>query len=107
MRVQATRWGQQTGMLLPQEVTDELRIVPGSELDLTVQAGELRIRPVRRKSSRQLLEAMVAEAKRLGPEHESETVDWGPDPESERIEDGYSRGEITLEDILNGSARGR
>jgi len=43
---------------------------------------------------------MVAEAKRLGPENEPPTLDWGPDRGSEIIDDAYSRGEITLDDIL-------
>ncbi len=39
--------------------------------------------------------------KRLGgPDDDPETVDWGPDVGSEIIDDAYSRGEITLEDIL-------
>lgn len=107
MRVQAKELGDCTGMVLPKEIADELRIVPGSELELTVDGGEMRVRPVLSRS-RALLEAMVAEAKRLGPGHEPETVDWGPDRGSEIIDDAYSRGEITLDDILNGTAaRGR
>jgi hypothetical protein len=43
---------------------------------------------------------LVAEMDRLGPENEPETVNWGPDRGSEIINDAYSRGEITLEDIL-------
>jgi antitoxin MazE len=47
----------------------------------------------------------VAEARRLGPENEPEMVDWGPDRGSEIIEeDEYSRGEITLEDLLRHNA---
>jgi antitoxin MazE len=38
--------------------------------------------------------------KRLGPENEPELVDWGPDWGSEIIDDEYSRGEITLDDLL-------
>jgi len=51
------------------------------------------------------LEDLVAEAKRLGPENEPETVDWGPDRGSEIIDDAYSRGEITLDDLLKGRKR--
>jgi antitoxin MazE len=68
-------------------------------MDLIVEGGDLRLkRPLR--TSRQLLEEMVAEMKRLGPENEPETVDWGPDRGAEIIDDAYSRGEITLDDIL-------
>jgi hypothetical protein len=43
------------------------------------------------RTSAQLLEEMVAEMKRLGPDHEPETVEWGPDRGSEIIDDAYSR----------------
>jgi antitoxin MazE len=48
------------------------------------------------KTSAQLLEEMIAEMKRLGPDHEPETVEWGPDRGSEIIDDAYSRGEIAM-----------
>jgi antitoxin MazE len=46
------------------------------------------------KTSAQLLEEMIAEMKRLGPDHEAETVEWGPDRGAEIIDDAYARGEI-------------
>jgi len=46
------------------------------------------------------LEDLIAEMDRLGPENEPETVDWGPDVGAEIIDDAYSRGEITLDDLL-------
>jgi antitoxin MazE len=45
--------------------------------------------------------------KRLGPQNQSETIDWGPDVGSEIIDDEYSRGEITLDDILSDDAAKR
>jgi hypothetical protein len=45
--------------------------------------------------------------KRLGPENAPETVDWGPDRGSEIIDDEYSRGEITLEDLLRSKSAGK
>jgi antitoxin MazE len=36
-----------------------------------------------------------------------ETVDWGPDVGSEIIDDEYSRGEITVEDVLHARAAKR
>jgi hypothetical protein len=53
------------------------------------------------------LEDLIAEMDRLGPENVPETVDWGPDRGAEIIDDAYSRGEITLEDILTGKAKGK
>jgi antitoxin MazE len=55
-----------------------------------VEGGGFRLRSPER-SSRQLLEEMVAEARRLGPSQEPETVDWGPDRGSEIIDDDNPR----------------
>jgi antitoxin MazE len=46
----------------------------------------VRLRPVE-KTSRELLQEMIADAKRLGLENEPESVDWGPDRGSEVIDD--------------------
>ena len=43
----------------------------------------------------------------MKPEDEPETIDWGPDRGSEIIDDEYSRGEITLDDVLSGRAAKR
>jgi antitoxin MazE len=97
--------GQQHGNALPKAVTEQLGIVPGDPLDLVVEGRQIRLTPACR-SSRQLLEELVAEARRLGPACESETVDWGPDRGSEIIpEDAYSRGEITPANLPGKRAR--
>ena len=93
MKVQVARWGNSNAVRLPKAVADELGLRPGSQLELTVEGGEMRLRRAR-GTSRDLLDEMVAEMRRLGPENEPEAVDWGPDRGSEIIEDGYSRGEI-------------
>ena len=93
MKVHVARWGNSNAVCLPKVVADELGLRPGSQLELTVEGGEMRLRRAGR-TSRDLLEEMVAEMKRLGPENEPETVDWGPDRGSEVIDDAYSRGEI-------------
>jgi hypothetical protein len=44
--------------------------------------------------------------KRLGGrDAEPETVEWGPDRGEEIIDDEYSRGEITLDDLLGKSKK--
>jgi antitoxin MazE len=93
LKVHVARWGNSNAVRLPKVVADELGLRPGSQLELTVEGGEMRLRRAGR-TSRDLLEEMVAEMKRLGPENEPETVDWGPDRGSEVIDDAYSRGEI-------------
>jgi antitoxin MazE len=93
MKVKVVRWGNSYAVRLPKRVADEHGLRPGSQLELTIVGGEIHGRPIR-ASSRELLERMIAEAKRLGPENEPEAVDWGPDRGSEIIDDEYSRGEI-------------
>ncbi len=90
MRVQIARWGNSTAVRLPKAVTDELGLAPGSQLDLVVEGREVRLRPVR-TTPQQLLQDMIAEARRLGPEYEPEEVDWGPDRGSEIIDDDDPR----------------
>ena len=68
---------------------------------MTIEGRDLRVAQ-RLPIKHYRLEDLVAEMDRLGPENEPETVDWGPDVGSEIIDDAYSRGEITLEDILSG-----
>jgi antitoxin MazE len=90
MEVQVAKWGNGTAVRLPKSVAQELGIEPGSQLDLVVEGREVRLRPIR-KSSRVVLEEMIAKAKRLGVENEPEAVDWGPDRGSEIIDDDDPR----------------
>ena len=87
MKVTVARWGNSVAVRLPKGVSEELGLKPGKKLDLVVERGEIRLRRPLRKSSAQLLAEMVAEAKRLGPAFEPETIDWGPDRGSEIITD--------------------
>jgi antitoxin MazE len=99
MKVKIAKWGNSLGVRLPKAAVEAAGVAPGTELDLVVDGCGFRLRAPT-KTSRELLEEMIAEMKRLGPENEPETVDWGPDRGSEIIDDAYSRGEITLDDIL-------
>jgi antitoxin MazE len=91
MKVKVAKWGNSLGVRLPSAAAASVGATAGSELELTVENGELRLKSIR-KTSAQLLAEMIAEMKRLGPSHEPETVDWGPDRGSEIIDDDYSRG---------------
>lgn len=104
MKVKVAKWGNSFGIRLPKAAVEAVGATLGSDLDLTFDKGELRLKAPR-KTSRQLLDEMLAEIDRLGPDCVSETVDWGPDRGTEIIDDAYSRGEITLEDILSGTAK--
>ena len=91
MKVKVAKWGDGLGVRLPKTAAETAGVREGSELDLTFDNGGLRLRGVV-KTSAELLDEMIAEMKRLGPEAEPETVDWGPDRGSEIIDDDYSRG---------------
>jgi antitoxin MazE len=95
MKVKIAKWGNSLGVRLPKAAVEAVGARVGSDLDLTFGNGELRLKTPR-KTSRQLLDEMIAEMKRLGPDHEPETVEWGPDLGSEIIDDAYSRGEIAM-----------
>jgi antitoxin MazE len=99
MKVKVAKWGNSLGLRLPKAAVEATGLRPGAEVDVTIEGRDLRVRqPLPIKHYR--LEDLVAEMKRLGPENEPETVDWGPDVGAEIIDDAYSRGEITLDDIL-------
>jgi antitoxin MazE len=99
MKVKVAKWGNSLGVRLPKAAVVAAGLKPGSELDVTVEGSDLLLKqPLR--TTKYLLEEMVAEMKRLGPENEPETVEWGPDRGEEIIDDEYSRGEITFDDIL-------
>jgi antitoxin MazE len=94
MKVKVAKWGNSLGVRLPKAAAEAAGIKAGIELDLAVDAGELRLkRPVSVKHYR--LEDLLAEMDRLGPENRPELVDWGPDVGAEIIDDDYSRGLIT------------
>jgi antitoxin MazE len=95
MKVKVAKWGNSLGVRLPKAAVEAVGAKLGSDLDLTFGNGELRLKTPR-KTSRQLLDEMIAEMKRLGPDHEPETIEWGPDRGVEIIEDAYSRGEISM-----------
>jgi antitoxin MazE len=103
--LQVAKWGNSSGIRLAKGVLDELGIKQGDNVELTVKDGKAIIEPVRPKKI--TLEWIISETKRLGPENAPETVEWGPDRPGEVIDDEYSRGEVTLDDILEGRLKSR
>lgn len=95
-----SKWGNSLGIRLPKAVMDELGLKPGETVNLTVKDGKGVIEP--KRQTKITLEWIISETKRLGRKNAPETVDWGPDKPDESIDDEYSRGEITLDDILGG-----
>jgi len=90
MKVLVSRWGNSTAVRLPKSVAQELGLEPGSQLDLVVEGREVRLRPTR-KTSRERLQDMIVEAKRIGLENEPAEVEWGPDRGAEIIDDDDAR----------------
>ncbi|CAL8971130.1 hypothetical protein RHODGE_RHODGE_01975 [Rhodoplanes serenus] len=111
MKVKVSKWGNSLGVRLPKAAAEAAGLSEGSEVDVVVEGRELRLKPSAAGLgyTRYRLADLVAEAKRLGPENEPPTVDWGPDRAEEILpEDAYSRGEITFEDLTrNNAARKR
>ncbi len=93
MRVKVAKWGNSLGVRLPKAAVDAIGVKPGTDLDLTIENGELRLRS-RVKTSAERLKEMLGEMDRLGPQNEPETINWGLDRGSEVIDDDYSRGLI-------------
>jgi antitoxin MazE len=108
MKVKIAKWGNSLGLRLPKAAVEALGLKPGAEVDVTVEGPNLLVRQLL-PATHYKLEELLAEMDRLGPENEPATVDWGPDVGSEIIDDAYSRGEITLEDIVSrkNASRGR
>lgn len=90
MKVTIAKWGNSKAVRLPKALTDAPGFEEGAQLELTVEKDGFRLRRPA-KTTKDLLAEMVAEAKRLGPAYEPETVDWGPDRGSEIIDDNDSR----------------
>jgi len=96
MKVKVAKWGNSLGVRLPKAAADAAGLKPGSELEITVEGSDLRLRRSLRIPHYRL-EDLLAQ---MRPENEPEMVEWGPDRGAEVIDDEYSRGEITLDDLL-------
>ncbi len=73
MRVQVRRWGNSLALRIPRAYAEEVRATEGTTVDLSVSAGKLVARPLRkgRASLRQLL-------RRVTPDNLHGEVDTGP-----------------------------
>lgn len=97
-KIQIAKWGNSSAIRLPKAALDQLGLKQGDTVDLTIADGKAILEPARPKKI--TLAWIISETKRLGSENAPELVDWGPSRGDEIIDDEYSRGEITLDDIL-------
>ena len=114
MQAKIARWGNSLAVRLPVEVVRDLGFREGQIVELTPTGSKLELAPQsteRRYTASGIpiytLEELIADMDRLGPGAEPPTLDWGPDRGSEIIDDEYSRGEITPDDVVRGRAARR
>ena len=93
MEAKVIRWGDDLAVRLSSAEAEELGIREGETVEI-VSKGRPKVEPKQWTGRRYVdglpvytLAEMISEARRLGPEAEPETVDWGPDRGSEIIDD--------------------
>jgi antitoxin MazE len=95
MRVRIAEWGNSLGLRVPKAVADQLGLKAGSEVEMTLEGGEVRLalapdQPLVKKPVEVRHREMIDEMRRLialGVKP-PEMVDWGPDVGAEIIDDG-------------------
>lgn len=87
-KVKAARWGNSIAVRLPRRAVEALGVTAGQDMELEVKGRTVELTPVAPR--RPTLAEIVAEMKRLGPDAEPGTVDWGPDRGDEIIRDEWS-----------------
>jgi antitoxin MazE len=97
MKSKIAKWGNSAAVRLPADALRVAGFSVGENIEVTAQAGVVELKSRRRIPT---IAELFAEAEKQGPLEPPESVDWGPDVGSEVIDDAYSRGEITLEDLL-------
>ena len=90
MRVKIAKWGNSAAIRLPKAVMDAMRLSTGGEAEISVEGGEMRMKPVK-AVSRLTREALIANMDEIGPSGQSDLMEWGPDRGSEVIDDAYVR----------------
>jgi antitoxin MazE len=98
-----SRWGNSAAVRIPKEVLEQAGLREGQSVEFSSRDGIVEVR--RRRPS--IKELFAEYEEKYGPLEPPEPIDWGPDVGAEVIDDAYSRGEITLDDILSGKARSK
>ena len=86
MKAQIARWGNSAAIRLPKSVLEDLRIEPGSEIEMWIEGRELRMRPVPPVTSHRL-EDLLAQ---IDPRSIPEMEEW-PSVGAEVMKDDFSK----------------
>lgn len=86
MKAQISQWGNSAAVRLPRSVLEDLRVGPGSELEMWVEGRELRMRPIPPVTSHRLEDLLAQITGDNVPGYE----EWPP-VGAEIIRDDYSR----------------
>ncbi len=86
MKAQIAQWGNSAAVRLPKSVLEDLRVAPGSEIEMWVEGRELRMRPVPAVTSHRL-EDLLAQ---IDPRNVPGMEDWPP-VGAEVIKDDFSK----------------
>ncbi|MFM8607527.1 MAG: AbrB/MazE/SpoVT family DNA-binding domain-containing protein [Hyphomicrobiales bacterium] len=98
MRVKIAKWGNSAAIRLPKAVIEQMRLVEGSEAELSVAKGELRLKAVP-PVARLTRELLIASMDEVGLSGASETIDWGRDRGDEIIVDEYVNASTPLNNM--------
>jgi antitoxin MazE len=97
MGTKIKKWGNSAAVRLSAATLSTAGLAIGDEIEFVPRDGVIELRRSRRiPSVKELFEA----AAKMGPLVQPEIVDWGPDRGAEIIDDEYSRGEITFDDLM-------
>jgi len=86
MKSQIAQWGNSAAVRLPKSILEDLRIAPGSEVEIWIEGRELRIRPVLALTSHRLEELLA----QITPHNIPQMEEWPP-VGAEIIKDDYSK----------------
>jgi antitoxin MazE len=72
MRAKVQKWGNSLAVRIPKAVAQEVGLHPDSDVEMSIQRGDLVLAPTRREYT---LEELV---RRITPENRHEETDFGP-----------------------------
>jgi len=86
MKGQIAQWGNSAAVRLPKSLLEDLRIGPGSEVEMWIEGRELRIRPIPPVTSHRLEDLLG----QITPHNVPEMEEWPP-VGADIINDDYSK----------------